>query len=195
MAGVFRIGVVSDTHGTFHPRLARALEGVNLILHAGDIGGGEILERLSEIAPVRAVAGNVDPAPTEEIPIRLELVTPIARIGMTHGHRAEAPSTNRARMVRWFAAFEPDIIVYGHSHIPMLEWVEGVRVFNPGSAGRGRFGQRPTIGLIHGSVPGAAGPVQGATGRKAGGSRGAKEEGRGGLILEHVALEAPGAGR
>lgn len=169
--GTYRIGVVSDTHGYFHPRLPELLRGVEFILHAGDIGGGAILERLGEIAPVLAITGNVDPLPTPEIPERREIETPIARIGMAHGHLGDAPSMDRVRMVRSFAAFRPDIVVYGHSHIPLLELVQGVRVFNPGAAGRARFGLKPCIGIVSGT-PGS-------------GAMAAAD-----LVLEHVYLES-----
>lgn len=151
---LFRIGVVSDTHGRFHPRLTEIFEGVNLIVHAGDVEGDEILDRLAAIAPVHAVSGNVDGRPTSRRPERREIETPIARIAVTHGHLPEAPSTDRPRLVASFAAFSPRVVIYGHSHIPKLEWIDGVHVFNPGAAGPARFRQKPCVGLISGD-PGA----------------------------------------
>lgn len=171
MPGRYRIGVVSDTHGYFHPRLPELLCGVDLILHAGDIGRESILDRLRELAPVHAIVGNVDPLPTPEIPERLELETPIARIAMAHGHLPDAPTMDRRRMLGCFSAFRPDILVYGHSHIALLELIDGVRVFNPGAAGRARFGLRPSIGLISGT-PGSG------------------ETAAADLVLEHVDLES-----
>lgn len=145
----FRIGVISDTHGRLHPRVFDLFRGVDLILHAGDIGGDELLDRLESLAPLHAVSGNVDGPPTPRRPERIEIQTPLGRIAMTHGHRPGAPSTDLALMARSFAAFAPAIIVYGHSHIPALELVEGVRLFNPGSAGPPRFRLKPCVGMIY----------------------------------------------
>lgn len=146
----FRIGVISDTHGFFHPRIPEIFEGVGLIIHGGDVGGDDILERLEEIAPVRAVSGNVDGRPNARRPDRREIETPIGGIGVTHGHLSAAPSTDRARLVAAFAAFAPRVVIYGHSHIPKLEWIGGIHVFNPGAAGRARFRQKPCVGLVSG---------------------------------------------
>ncbi len=148
MPADYRIGVLSDTHGYFHPALAREFEGVDLILHGGDVGGDEILDRLEAIAPVMAVSGNVDGSPTDRRPLRRTIETPLGRIGLTHGHLREAPSTDRSALVRSFAEFAPAVIIYGHSHIPKLEWIGEVRVFNPGAAGRARFSQKPTVGIV-----------------------------------------------
>lgn len=147
---LFRIGVISDTHGGFHPRIPEVFAGVDLIVHGGDVGGDEILDRLEAIAPVQAVSGNVDGRPTDRRPERREIETPVGRIGVTHGHLPAAPSTDRARLVAAFTAFAPRVVIYGHSHIPKLEWIGRVHVFNPGAAGRARFRQKPCVGLISG---------------------------------------------
>jgi len=146
----FRIGVISDTHGWLHPRVPEVFAGVDLIVHGGDVGGDEILDRLEAIAPVHAVSGNVDGRPTERRPERRQIETPIGRIAVTHGHLTAAPSTDRPRLVAAFASFSPRVVIYGHSHIPKREWIDGVHVFNPGAAGRARFRQKPCLGLISG---------------------------------------------
>lgn len=148
----YRIGVISDTHGWFHPSLPDVFEGVDLIIHGGDVGGDEILDRLEAIAPVHAVSGNVDGPPTERRPERRELETPVGRIAVTHGHLPGAPSTDRARLVAAFTDFKPRVVIYGHSHIPKLEWIDDIHVFNPGAAGRARFRQKPCVGLITGDA-------------------------------------------
>jgi hypothetical protein len=156
----YRIGVLSDTHGFFHPGLPDAFVGVDLILHGGDVGGDEILDRLESIAPVQAVSGNVDGSPTDRRPLRREIETPLGRIAITHGHLRDAPSTDRVRLVQALAEFRPRVVIYGHSHIPKLEWIEDAHVFNPGAAGRARFAQKPTIGLITGDADdGGKGPL------------------------------------
>src|SRR5262245_36702942 len=116
----YRIGVIADTHGLLRPEIFEIFEGVTLILHAGDFGNERILAELEAIAPVAAVAGNVDGVPQARWPSRRELETPAGRIAMTHGHLPSAPSTDLELMARSFSKFRPDIIVFGHSHIPYL---------------------------------------------------------------------------
>lgn len=144
----YRIGVVSDTHGRLRPEVFELLAGVDLILHGGDVGGDHLLTELEAIAPVKAVTGNVDGHPTPDRPLEQRLETPAARIAMAHGHLPEAPSTDLTRMAAHFADFHPDVIVYGHSHIPKLERIGNTWLFNPGAAGPARFGRGPTLGLI-----------------------------------------------
>lgn len=159
-----RIGVISDTHGLLSPEVFDLFEGVELILHGGDVGGDHLLTELEAVAPVQAVTGNMDGAPhPARRPLTRTLETGAGRIAMTHGHLPEAPSTNLKRMKSYFEAFAPQIIVFGHSHLPSLEEIDGVWIFNPGSAGHPRFGRPPSVGLI---------------------SRGADGE----LTLEHKAL-------
>jgi len=132
------IGVVSDTHGTIHPRLLPALRDarVGLILHAGDVGDPSILTKLSTLAEVVAVRGNVDDEGTlaalpEEIRKRWDAVD----IYMTHiGGRP-------ASWLRMLPYPRPQIAICGHSHVALVEELEGVLFLNPGSAGtRPRFG-------------------------------------------------------
>ena len=151
----YRIGVIADTHGVLPAAVARVFEGVQLILHAGDIGLMEVIEELATIAPVSAVSGNVDGVPEAATrPLFRQLETPAGRIAMTHGHLSLAPAADPARLVRHFAAFHPDIIVYGHTHVPRLGQCEGVTLFNPGAAGRAGVGHPPSVGLITVQAPG-----------------------------------------
>lgn len=145
----YRIGVISDTHGRLDPMVFDLFSGVNLILHAGDVGDDNLLVELEAIAPVQAVSGNVDGPPhPRRRPLERRLETPAGRIAMTHGHLTAAPSTDLARMANYFAEFKPDIIVYGHSHIARLDFSGHTRIFNPGSAGAPRFGRPPSVGMI-----------------------------------------------
>lgn len=135
-----KIGVISDTHGLLRPEAVAALAGVERMLHAGDVGGREILEALSRIAPVIAVRGNIDrdrwgatlPA-TEVIEIAgvsIYMLHDLAQLDL----KPEA------------AGFR--IVVYGHSHRPKMEEKNGVLYFNPGSAGRRRFRLPVSVGRL-----------------------------------------------
>lgn len=145
----YRIGVLSDTHGHLPARVFEIFEGVDMILHAGDVGRDDLLIELEALAPTLAVSGNMDGAPDERTrPLVRQIETPVGKIAMTHGHLATAPSNNPARMASRFAEFGPDIIIFGHSHAPHLSRVGTVWVFNPGTAGQARFGKGPSVGLI-----------------------------------------------
>jgi putative phosphoesterase len=145
----YRIGVISDTHGTVAPSLFEIFDGVELILHSGDLGNDSVLIELEAIAPVSAVSGNVDgePHPTRR-PLERQLTTPAGRIAMTHGHLLKAPAVRKDLLVAYFSPFGPDIIIYGHTHVPFLGEVVGVTLFNPGVAGRVRASSPPSVGLI-----------------------------------------------
>ena len=152
----YRVGVISDTHGRIPPRVFEIFEGVDLILHAGDVGGDDLLIELKALAHVLAISGNVDDTPTLLRPASRRLETPAGKIGMTHGHLNAAPTHNLERMRLSFGDFAPSIVIFGHSHIPHLETVAGVTLFNPGSAGAPRFGRGPSVGLISVAAPGAS---------------------------------------
>ncbi|HOR28074.1 MAG TPA: metallophosphoesterase family protein [Candidatus Sumerlaeota bacterium] len=163
----YRIGVLSDTHGYLHPALFDLFDGVQLILHAGDIGRDDVLVELRTIAPVQAVAGNVDLPDPRARPLIRQLETPAGRIAMTHGHLAHASAHDHASLLGQFAGFQPGIIIFGHSHLPLIEELDGVKLFNPGAAGRAGLTQHgATVGMI--SV----------------------EEGSGQVRLEHLKLSA-----
>ena len=132
------IGILSDTHGFFHPSLPEFLRDVDVILHAGDVGTPDILDKLDEIAPVRAVWGNVDGQPVrvrtrEHLRFELEGL----RFWMTHigGHPTKWDRSIAAQMT----AEPPDIFICGHSHILRIERVRNLGnmlYINPGAAGR-----------------------------------------------------------
>ena len=154
---LYRIGVISDTHGYVPAEALERFGGVDLIVHAGDIGQDHVLIELEAIAPVKAVSGNVDGPPLPgRRPLTQRLETPLGRIALVHGHMREAPSGDRPALCAFFADFRPDIIIFGHTHIPFLEVVDGVTLFNPGAAGRVRIGRAPSIGMI--SANPAGGP-------------------------------------
>lgn len=151
----YRIGVLSDTHGHLPNEVFEIFKGVRLILHAGDIGRDDILMELETIAPTHAVSGNIDGPPQRGRPLTCEIETPAGKIAMTHGHLMTAPSYDPDRLVRSFGKFHPDIVIFGHSHVPHVSKAGGVWLFNPGSAGQSRFGKKRSVGMI---TAAAAGP-------------------------------------
>ena len=126
-----QVGVISDTHGLVRDEALRALEGSELILHAGDIGAPEVLERLREIAPVHAVRGNND---RDEWARALPL-TEVVEIGAHHVYLLhDIADLDVDPAAAGFAA-----VITGHSHKPLAQMREGVLYLNPGSAGPRRF--------------------------------------------------------
>jgi putative phosphoesterase len=125
-----KIGVISDTHGLVRPEALQALHGTELILHAGDIGGAEVIEALERLAPVRAIRGNNDTgAWAERFPEILDLRIEDAAIHIVHS--ANDLNEEDAR--------KADVVVSGHSHRPSIERRDRVLYLNPGSAGPRRF--------------------------------------------------------
>lgn len=137
------IGLIADTHGLLRPAVHDALAGVALILHAGDVGGDEVLDELALIAPVRAVAGNTDAPGNPRLPASLEQVAGGVRIHVSHGHELGAPKPE-ALLARYAA----DVIVYGHTHVPLVASAGGRLVVNPGAAGPARFDLTPSVALL-----------------------------------------------
>jgi putative phosphoesterase len=142
MASEHLIGLISDTHGLLRPDVHDALAGVELILHAGDVGGEDILHELRAIAPTFAVRGNTDePAPwlEEEIVREIGGLT----IHVSHGHELGRPAPERL-----LARYTQDILVYGHTHKQLLLQWEGRTVVNPGAAGQRRFDLMPSVARL-----------------------------------------------
>jgi uncharacterized protein len=126
-----QVGVISDTHGLLRDEALAALRGSSLILHAGDIGAPEVLERLREIAPVHAVRGNND----REAWARAIPLTDVVEIGRHHVYLLhDIAELDVDPQGGGFAA-----VITGHSHKPLAEVRDGVLYLNPGSAGPRRF--------------------------------------------------------
>ena len=134
------IGVVSDTHGLLRPEAVAALHGSDYIIHAGDIGDPLILKKLSQIAPVTAIRGNVDrDAWARKIPVTNVLEVAGASIYVLH-------NLNELDLKPEAGGFA--VVVFGHSHVAKTEMKNGVLYFNPGSAGPRRFRLPITIGRL-----------------------------------------------
>jgi putative phosphoesterase len=137
------IGLISDTHGLVRPEVARALAGVEMILHAGDVGGPSVLAALNQIAPTEAVYGNVDdphdPALARERVVSLGGVT----IHVSHGHEIGSPTAEKLA-----ACYTGDVLVFGHTHRAVVVRVGRVLVVNPGAAGPRRFDLQPSVARL-----------------------------------------------
>jgi uncharacterized protein len=135
-----RIGLISDTHGLVRPEALKALEGVELIVHAGDIGKPEVLDRLQAIAPLAAIKGNNDTAPwARRIPEILDLHVKDRNLRVIHNVRDSEPNLRAAGI---------DVVISGHSHKPSVQTRDNVLFVNPGSAGPRRFRLPVTVGLL-----------------------------------------------
>lgn len=140
-----RIGLISDTHGQLRTDVFDRFQDVDRILHAGDIGPPELLAELATIAPVTAVHGNTDGFDVRsEVPKVAALELAGRRIVVVHGDQLGSPTPEGLRG----AHPDADIIVYGHTHRPLIDDSDGVLVVNPGSAGAPRFGIPPSVAIL-----------------------------------------------
>jgi putative phosphoesterase len=140
---VYVVGVISDTHGRLRPGVAAAFAGVQMILHAGDVGGQAVLDALSAMAPVEAVYGNCDdsrdPSLARERVVTLGGVT----IHVSHGHELGRPDA-----ALLLARYAGDVVIFGHTHKAVVVR-DGARVaFNPGAAGPRRFDLKPSVARL-----------------------------------------------
>jgi putative phosphoesterase len=128
------------------PEVFDVFSGVDLIIHAGDIGPVELLDDLRAIAPVRAVWGNTDDFEVRQaVPEVIEEEIEGLSFIVTHGHQLGSPSPEKL-VARWPDAL---VIIYGHTHRPLLTLVDSVvTVMNPGGAGQRRFDLPPSVGIL-----------------------------------------------
>lgn len=141
-----RIGVITDTHGLYDAAIEGHFAGVKEILHAGDIGGAEVIQRLRRLAPVTAVSGNVDDYEASGFPRRIIVRRRGLRIALCHVLYERGRLT--ADAAAWLEAEQPDVCVFGHSHRPMIARHGRTMLFNPGSAGPRRFSLPRGIGML-----------------------------------------------
>jgi putative phosphoesterase len=138
-----RIGLVSDTHGLVRPQLFEALDGVELILHAGDVGTDEVLDALETIAPVRAVYGNTDEPGRPRLSAAIDISVDGVRVHVSHGHEVGSPTPERL-----VARYDADVVVYGHTHRQLITRLGSQLVVNPGAAGARRFNLEPSVAVL-----------------------------------------------
>ncbi|HYE30207.1 MAG TPA: metallophosphoesterase family protein [Methylomirabilota bacterium] len=138
-----RIGVLSDTHGHLDPRITEIFQGVDRILHAGDIGLPWLILELEQIAPVTAVTGNVD--------VGLEYKD--TEIFECAGHKflihhIVDPESMDEKLEKRIIREGPDIVIYGHTHLRSVQTVNETLYFNPGYAGRKKADQERTVAIL-----------------------------------------------
>lgn len=139
------IGVISDTHGLLDEKVLELFRGVHSIIHAGDIGGEELIWRLEDIAPVIAVRGNNDPD---------TMCFPLERMALVEGrtlyvrHIFATVEKITPAQQRIIERHMPDAVIFGHSHKAYSGTWRGTLLFNPGSAGPKRFSLPRSVGLL-----------------------------------------------
>ena len=142
---MLKIGVISDTHNFLDPKVAKLFAKVDHILHGGDVGMPWLILELQLIAPVTAVVGN-----TDEAALRLretEVVELKKRKFLVH-HIVNPQSLGDAIKAR-IADERPNVVVFGHTHKPFCETIGGTLFFNPGYAGKPRFGMERSVAILH----------------------------------------------
>jgi len=137
------IGLISDTHGMVRGSVRDALAGVELILHAGDVGGHEILDELELIAPVLAVYGNTDASVDPRLVAAIDREIGGLRVHVSHGHELGSPTPEKL-----LERYPADVIVYGHTHKQLVVRAGGRLVVNPGAAGARRFKLEPSVARL-----------------------------------------------
>ena len=140
-----KIGVISDTHNFFDPRIPSFFQGVEHILHAGDIGLPHIILELEQIAPVTSVSGN-----TDEPGFHYRATEVIALAGRKFLlHHIVDPHQLNEGLKATIEREQPEVVVFGHTHKPFCERIGRILFFNPGYAGKSRFGMERTVALLH----------------------------------------------
>jgi len=155
--GGARIGVISDTHGFLDPAVVALFAGVDAIIHAGDVGDPAIVAALRVVAPVTAVSGNVEGDGTAGLP--REVTGEVGGVRFVVGHKPK-------RLLKRVAAgrvtvgpdnARPDLVVYGHTHVPSASWVDGTLYLNPGTASTpDEEDDGPTVALVERAGAGLA---------------------------------------
>lgn len=137
------IGLISDTHGMVRASVHDALAGVEVILHAGDVGGDVILDELESIAPVLAVYGNTDAPFDPRLTASIEREIGGVSVHVSHGHELGSPTPEKL-----LERYPADVIVYGHTHKQLVVRADGRLVVNPGAAGARRFKLEPSVARL-----------------------------------------------
>lgn len=139
------IGLISDTYDGLHPNALAALRGVELILHAGDMGPPAVLRALATIAPVRGVSGDRDRAARADLAVSIDERIEQVHVVVTHGHLLGQPTP--PRLVSTF--LHADVIVFGHTKAPLLTRAARRIIVNPGSAGPRVDAVSPSVARLY----------------------------------------------
>jgi putative phosphoesterase len=139
-----KIGVISDTHNFLDPQIPELFKGVEHIIHAGDVGASAILSELAQIAPVTAVTGNTD----SMLPLKDVEVFELGRHKFLLQHIVQ-PNTPAVLLSDRVQREKPNAIVFGHTHKPFNQTIAGIWYFNPGYAGKTRFGMERSVAVLH----------------------------------------------
>jgi putative phosphoesterase len=139
-----KLGIISDTHNFFDPKIPGLFAGVEHILHAGDVGTTWIVFQLEQIAPVTAVLGNTD----MELHLKETEIVELAACTFLLHHIVN-PHAPHDRVKTCIARRRPDVIVFGHTHKPFCEKIGDILFFNPGYAGKPRFNLKRSIAILH----------------------------------------------
>lgn len=144
------IGLIADTQAPLRPEVHRALRGVDLIFHVGNIGSASVLQELSTIAPTRVVRGPKDRGPqdvalTTGTPDRIDEKFEQVHVVVTYGHELERPDP--PRLVS--AYMHADVIVYAHASLPLITRAARRLVINPGAAGDAFIGPSPSVARLY----------------------------------------------
>lgn len=137
------IGLISDTHDMLRSQVHEALAGVELILHAGDVGEDAILDELETIAPVLAVYGNTDAPGRRRLAESIDRTLGGLRVHVSHGHEVGSPTPERL-----VQRYDAEVIVYGHTHRQLVTRIGSQLIVNPGAAGARRFKLEPSVGRL-----------------------------------------------
>jgi len=138
-----KIGIISDTHGHVPNAVHNALAGVDHILHAGDVGPMDVITELETIAPVSAVRGNMDYA--IQLP-QTHVQSFVSKKFLVH-HIVDLPFPSQSVRIA-IADEQPNVVVFGHTHMPCNEQHNNVLFLNPGSASNPRGGSAPSVAMV-----------------------------------------------
>jgi len=141
--GSIVVGLIADTHGLLRPEVVTVFAGVDLIVHAGDVGGHDVMTKLAAIAPVEAVSGNVDDRHDPMLPRHRSIPLGAIVLHVSHGDEVGQPTPELL-----LARYDADVIVFGHSHRALVQRVGTRLVVNPGAAGPRRFKLRPSVARL-----------------------------------------------
>lgn len=139
-----KIGLISDTHGFFDPKILMLFAGVSHILHAGDIGKESVIDELETIAPVTAVLGNND----DGMDFKLTEIVKLA-VGKFVMHHIVLPYSPAEPLAEIIERERPTAVIFGHTHHPFNAVISRVLFLNPGYAGKAKFGPERHVAILH----------------------------------------------